>query len=45
MKEIFAEDIRALDSLRETEKKIAAAEEGSDEYRSPFRANTRRSTS
>ena len=33
MKEIFAEDIRALDSLRETEKKIAAAEEGSDEYR------------
>lgn len=33
MKEIFAEDIRALDSLRETEKKIAAAEESSDEYR------------
>ena len=33
MKEIFAEDIRALDSRRETEKKIAAAEEGSDEYR------------
>ena len=33
MKEIFAEDIRALDSLRETEKKIAAAAEGSDEYR------------
>lgn len=33
MKEIFDEDIRALDSLRETEKKIAAAEEGSDEYR------------
>ncbi len=33
MRSVFREDIRALDALRETEAKIARAEEGSAEYR------------
>ena len=33
MREIFAEDIKAIASLREIENKISAAQEGSDEYR------------
>ena len=33
MRSVFREDIRAIDALRETEAKIARAEEGSAEYR------------
>ena len=33
MREIFATDIRAIDALRETEKKISCADEGTEEYR------------
>lgn len=44
MKEIFAEDIRALDSLRETEKKSPPRRKAATNT-APFRANTRRSTS
>lgn len=33
MREVFAPDIRAIEALRETEKKISIADEHSDEYR------------
>ena len=33
MREIFAADIRAMESLREVEKRISESKEGSDEYR------------
>ena len=33
MREIFKEDIRAMETLRETEKQFATAQEGTDEYR------------
>ena len=33
MMEIFAADARAIEALRETEKKISVAQEGTDEYR------------
>ena len=33
MREIFASDIHAINALRETENKIALAQEGTDEYR------------
>ncbi len=33
MREIFTPDIRAIEALRETERKISASKEGSDEYR------------
>lgn len=33
MREIFADDIRAMETLRETEKQFATAQEDSDEYR------------
>ena len=33
MREIFTEDIRAMETLRETEKQFATAQEGTNEYR------------